>query len=297
MEKGDLIKVGFCVAYDWPMLRNALPLVYESADTICISIDKDHISWGGERFVLDQAAFLAFIAAIDIKKKITVFQDDFHKPELTPMQNEVRQRNLMAQRMGEGGWHIQLDADEYFVCFPAFVTYLKKLTRRQTRKLNVSCALITLFKKTNHGYFYISPVSTAVEFIQIATREPAYEAGRRNGNFNHLTDFTILHQSWARNEKDVIQKLQSWGHKTDFDCAIFFEKWQSLSLLNYKEFRNFHPISPTLWPALTFIEAKDEIELITNPPRLDFPYSKWDLAWKNNRAISRMKGLLRKVTG
>lgn len=294
MEKCELIKVGFCVAYDWPFLRLALPLVYQSADKICLSIDQDRIGWGGERFTFDLANFRSFIISLDIKKKIEILEEDFHLPKLSPMQNEVRQRNRMAEFMGNGGWHIQLDCDEYFISFPSFVEFLKKLPLQQTKKLNVSCSLITLFKKTSEGFFYISPTAKAIEFIQIATREPHYENGRRNGNFNHLTDFIILHQSWARDEQEIGQKLQNWGHKSDFNTQHFFQQWQTLNISNYKNFKNFHPMSPDLWPGLTFVAAASENDLIRKLPTVIFPFSKWHLAWKNNRTISRVRNLLGK---
>ena len=32
---------------------------------------------------------------------------------MQPMELETRQRNMMAEKMGSGGWHIQMDGDEY----------------------------------------------------------------------------------------------------------------------------------------------------------------------------------------
>lgn len=292
--KGESIKIGFCVAYDWQLLEYALPLVYESADTICLSIDKDKISWGRERFTFDETAFHAFISRIDSKKKITILEEDFHQPNLTPMQNEVRQRNRMAEFMGKGGWHIQLDCDEYFLEFEKFVKYLVDLRTGRKRKSNINCALITLFKKIDERFYFVLPTPKSIEFIQIATKEPVYENGRRNGNFNIYTNFTILHQSWARNEDEVKNKLKNWGHKTDFDTEIYFNKWKSLNTNNFHEYKNFHPIQPDVWPSLGFTNARNELDLIHNPPSIDFPYSKWDLLFKNSRSIGRLRSLFRK---
>ena len=61
----DLIKIGFCVAYDWHLLRYSLPLIYDHADYICLSIDKDRISWAGEKFSFDENSFKSFVQAID----------------------------------------------------------------------------------------------------------------------------------------------------------------------------------------------------------------------------------------
>jgi hypothetical protein len=33
------------------------------------------------------------------------------------MECDTRERNMLAKYMGEGGWHVQIDADEYFADF------------------------------------------------------------------------------------------------------------------------------------------------------------------------------------
>jgi hypothetical protein len=291
--KSDLIKVGFCVAYDWPMLRQSLPLVYQAADFICISIDKEKISWAGNNFDFDERAFRAFIGSIDKKKKITVFEDDFHKPTLTPMENEVRQRNQMAARMGAGGWHIQLDADEYFTEFDSFANYLR--VSSLDAATNVSCALITLFKRTENGFLFIDPVKTEnVEVIAVASQKPYYEYGRKNGYFNHLAPFKIIHQSWARGEDEIMSKVTNWGHRTDFDVMRFVDFWKSLDEVNYKKAINFHPIEPAHWPALKLVKSKSVEELIGRQHEIEFPqFSNLELAWKNSKMVSRIKHVFR----
>src|SRR6478609_6414773 len=107
-----IIKVGFCVAYDWHLLKRSVPLIYPHADVICLSVDKNSKSWGGEKYSFDKRAFREFVSAIDTQNKIDVYEDDFSLPQLSAMENDTRQRNLMAKRMGAGGWHIQIDSDE-----------------------------------------------------------------------------------------------------------------------------------------------------------------------------------------
>ena len=280
------------MAYDWSLLRHSLPLVYREANNICLTIDRDRRSWSGQKFDFDEGSFFHFINEIDIDRKIQIIQEDFHISGLTPMQNEVRQRNKMAEHLGKGGWHIQLDCDEYFLEFGVFVKFLKGLPGRKRTRVNMACPLITLFKKTSGGFFYVVPAPGVVEFIQIATQEPSYEYGRRNGNFNICTDFFILHQSWARTETDVRIKVENWGHRLDFDGEAYVQKWLRLDASNFKTFKNFHPLQPEIWPALNFIRAADEAELILHPPCISFPYSKWELRLKNNRNLAQMKSLV-----
>lgn len=292
-----MIKVGICVAYDWYLLEYSLPIIYEHADKICLSIDRDRISWSGNKFTFDETAFSEFIARTDKDKKIQLHEEDFHIVALTPMQNEVRQRNRLAAFMGDGGWHIQLDCDEYFVEFPRFVKYLKSLPEKNG-DYNVCCLWVTLFKKVEGGFLYITPSSAAqFEYIQIATQRPLYENGRRNGNFNLYTNFLIIHQSWARSEDEISQKILNWGHANDFDLNQFDVLWKNLDHLNYKQLENFHPISPQIWGALNFHPATGIDELMKSFKNSDFPsLARWQLIRRNSRFMAKLEFLWKKIT-
>lgn len=56
----NLIKVGFLVAYDWQLLKNALPAIYTGADIIWLAIDSQRLSWSGNTFAFDTEKFEAF---------------------------------------------------------------------------------------------------------------------------------------------------------------------------------------------------------------------------------------------
>ncbi|HEY5824261.1 MAG TPA: hypothetical protein VIT44_07850 [Cyclobacteriaceae bacterium] len=291
--KDNSIKIGFCVAYDWYLLKYAIPPVYKYADSICLSVDKDHISWGGEQFLFDEEAFSSFVRTIDTENKIAILKEDFHQSALTPMENEVRQRNCMAEHMGNGGWHIQLDADEYFHEFGPFVNYLRKTNVDEFT--NVSCILITVFKRVDNGYLIIDPIwKSNLELIAIASRKPHYEHGRKNGYFNHITSFKIVHQSWARQESEIQQKVSNWGHKNDFKVQRFVDFWKSLDETNYKAIKNFHPIDPGRWPALRFIRSNSMEDLINETGTIDISiFSKMELMILNSKMISRLKHFMR----
>lgn len=295
--KEQKIKLSFCVAYDWEYLKYSLPLVYKDADTICLAIDKDRISWAGNKFEFDEEGFRQLVKKIDTDNKISVFEEDFHLPELMPMQNEIRQRKMMAAFLGDkDGWHLQLDSDEYFLNFTAFVQYLKKLKPR--RPINVCCPWITLYKRIDEGFLMVNPIKfDKIEFIPIATNYPQYEHGRRNGNFNHLTDFAILHQSWARSSEEVWQKLNNWGHKFDSDIKVHFEMWNKANLTNYTTFRNFNQAKPDNWPELNLLPLHKDasvLDLIKNKIELPVSINKTQLRNKNSIWVSRFKKILGK---
>lgn len=287
------IKVGFCVAYDWQLLAYAIPPIYQNADIICLSIDRDRISWSGNPFTWDEQGFKDLLQKIDPQQKIKLLEEDYHISTLSPMENEVRQRNCIADFMGPGGWHIQLDTDEFFLNFAGFVDYLE--TVQTDRKVNVSCPWITLYKQTEDGFFYVKPDTyEQVEFIQIATQHPHYEYGRRNGYFNLHTDFALLHLSWARTEQEIAEKLNNWGHKNDFDTAHYFRLWQETNIDNFTSRKNFHHIHPEIWPRLDFLPAKSVAELLSHKnAALHLPISPLKLKFENSIWVSRIKKYLR----
>lgn len=290
----NTIKVGFCIAYDWKLLEYALPLVYQAADEIFLSIDIDRKTWANSSYEWDQEEFKKLIGSIDLKNKIRLYEDNFHLAELTTMENEVRQRNMMAAKMGPGGWHIQLDCDEYFIGFEEFVKYLKSLSPKNY-KFNVCCSLVTLFKQVESGFLYIVPDTLQkIEFIQIATRTPHYQFGRRNGDFNIYTNFKIIHQSWARSEEEVHQKIINWGHNSDFDSEYFVNFWKSLNESNYKAIKNFHPLKSTMWTSLRIVQVSSMEECIEHLKKLNpLPLSKAEIFFKNSRLLSKIRQLFK----
>ncbi|MCS6821308.1 MAG: hypothetical protein NZ551_05495 [Microscillaceae bacterium] len=290
--KKPLIKVGFLVSYDWHLLNNALPLVYPYADVIYLALDKKRLTWSGNPFEFDEEAFQAMVKQINTEKKIQLYEDNFYVEGLKPMQCEVRERNLLAKAMGEGGWHIQLDADEYFIHFADFVKYLHKIPLNQ-KEINISVAWINLFKKTNQGYLYV--ITAQPDLIQIATNRPYYEHGRKNGYFNHTAPFYMIHDTWARSEAEIWQKISNWGHRTDFDTKTYFEFWKSVNETNYHNFKNFHPLRPEAWQSLGYCQGKNIHEFIQNFQVPKFPLSTWQLFLRNNRNIARLKALWKKI--
>jgi hypothetical protein len=288
------IKVGYCIAYDWEMLQYSLPQVYREADEICLALDKGRISWAGNKFYFDEEKFTCFINQIDTENKIKLYSDNFFLRELTPMQNEVRQRNLIAEFMKDGheSWFIQLDADEYFLDFNLFVQDLQKI--KSKRNVNVCAPFLILFKQVNEGFLYIKNNSVAKqEMIPVATNNPNYEFGRKNGYFNLITNNTIIHQSWARSSDEIRLKLDNWGHKTDFNVDEYFAIWDILNDTNYKEMANFHPFKPREWEALDFLKATSIDALIQQYKAEDFfKITKLELVLKNSIWLSRFRKYL-----
>jgi hypothetical protein len=295
--KEKAIKVGFCVAYDWASLKISLPRVYPYADIVCLSIDKNRRTWRGEKYEFDEKSFCDFLLAIDTQKKIDLYEDDFSIPDLTAMENDTRQRQLLAARMGNGGWHIQIDCDEYFLNFKRCVEFLRKRNHLPTGKekpINVCVFCIPLVKRISEGYLFVDFKESVPESFPFATTKPEYVRARNSGHFSIFINEYAIHETWARSDEDLWLKMNNWGHSsdeldTDKKRLSFYSLWKILDEYNFMYLSDFHPAIPKTWPALRFIKAWTIFDLLEkfNAPKL--PLTSLQLWLRNNRQVARIK--------
>lgn len=294
-----MIKVGFCVSYDWEFLKHSLPRVYKDADIICLAIDKDRHTWKCNPYEIDNDAFYAFVKEIDEQNKIDIYEDNFSLPELNSRENCNRHRTMIAERMGKGGWHIQVDSDEYFLDFKSFVDELKKIHKNPTGNefpINVCCPIIPLYKKTIEGYLLVTYQNQLPEMFPMASNNPTYERARHNGFFNIYTKNWILHETWARGKDAMLFKLQNWGHSAEElqmkqYSESYYNLWNAIDEYNYHFIYNFHPANPPTWQKLSYVDAKNVSELLSNTKIPDFPFSDFRLNLKNSITYSRISKL------
>lgn len=253
------LKIGFLISYDYKYFFNALKTVYDHVDEIILSIDKNFTTWSGQVIVIEES-FFEEVKKIDVKGKVKYHRDNFYFPEMSPMQCETYQRNEMSKLMGDNCWKLQIDVDEYFIDFSVVKEFLIKhkyfLYKPNFNPINIRGKWITLFKQVNGGFLYID---NEENFSFCTNLKERYDYAR-NIEVNQLqTNFFVIHQSWARQEDEIKQKISNWGHKNDFDVNSFFEFWKNLNENNYRDFQDFHPVYPKEWKKLEFLPS-DSIE-------------------------------------
>jgi hypothetical protein len=256
------IKAGFLVSYDWELLRYSIPCVYPWVDRIWLSLDKNRLTWAGNPFDWDENGFQDLLNRIDPNQKIEIYEDCFHIPGLSTIQCDTRQRNILARQMGEDGWHLQVDADEYVLNCKDFVDYLHTINPKPNRPCTIFANLIPLIKKTPSGYLVVKFPKRNYEIFPLAFYLPHFRAARQTGSHCHLSRCIVFHQTLSRSPQEVKNKLANWGHNKDFDGDAFFSFWDSLDEGNYRSARNFHPLYPSSWPKLELVRARDIDELI-----------------------------------
>jgi hypothetical protein len=212
------------------------------------------VTWSGNRFEIPQS-FFDDIKIFDLDKKIEFYRDDFYVPELSPMQCEIRERNMLLKVMGHG-WKIQLDVDEYPYDFVKVKKYLDQLWYLNIfpalTPISFSGKLITLYKEISEGFLYIDND----ERFPFITNHSKYIGARSNFEIkNFHVNISVIHQSWARNHNEMITKFSNWGHRDDFDHDENIKLWSKLNICNFNNYKNFHPIVPHVWDKLHFIES------------------------------------------
>ncbi len=252
------IKVSYLLSYDYALFMTSVKQLYDYVDKIVVGVDQDYKTWSGNSFEIPDS-FFDEVKSFDKKNKIQFYFDTFFVPNLSPMECETRERNLVLAKLGRG-WKIQLDVDEYIYDFKNVAKYLKKywyltLFPKYT-PICFNGTLVTLFRKLPNGYLYINN-NESFPFI---TNQMANLLTRRNDSIrNHFSDIKVIHQSWARSEDEIQFKINNWGHRDDFDTQQYFEFWKKLDNVNYFNYKNLHPIVPEVWDKLYFL-ASDSID-------------------------------------
>ena len=191
------IQVGFLISYDYILLKNALPQVYDYSDSIFLAIDKNRKTWNGANFTIDNS-FFDWIKEIDVANKIEIYEDQFYIENLTTMECEVRERKMLSEKMGIGNWLIQLDADEYFINFKEFTKFLKKNNKyikpSYKKEIQISAYLVNIYKFVEDGFLYVNEPTRCLT----ATNRPNYKVGRNTRKRIIYTSNLILHETLSR---------------------------------------------------------------------------------------------------
>lgn len=275
------IQVGFLVSYDYELLKNAIPQVYKDSDTIFLAIDKGRKTWKGETFFIDND-FFRWVKFIDIDHKIEIYEDDFYCLELTTMQCEVRERKMLAKIMGVGNWLIQLDADEYFLDFNAFVAFLKSknhlLENPEKTPVQVSPFLINLYKRVEGGFLYVDNATK----VMVATNYPNYKTGRNTKAQVIYQDTLILHECLSRTKEELLMKFSNWGHDVDVSVDNFMKKWEKVNATNYRTMNDFFYLEPHSRKSLEFVKGDSFSEVFENFEKKNGFRRSGFFIWKKN---------------
>ena len=257
------IQVGFLMSYDYKLLKNSIPLVYKDADSITIALDENLRTWSGEKFEVDENFFL-WLKSFDTEKKIIIYRGNFFNSNLNAMENEVKERKMLAEKMGIGNWIIQIDSDEYFVNFKNFTEELKLrnkyLNNPEKKQIQIAGYYVNLYKYTDDGILYVSKARNQ----KFATNYPSYVTGRNTKQQVIYIPNIVIHECLSRSEEEIRTKFTNWGHSHQVNIDEFLDKWRKIDQSNYDKFENLFYLEPEKWKKLNYVEGKSIAEISDN---------------------------------
>ena len=113
------------ISYDASYLPKSIASYYDYVDEIVLGLDKDRITWSGNKFTFNADLLFAQLTELDTENKISIIEEDFHQAKVA-IENDNYERNfLKAQCMHD--WIFSFDADEqllnakeffYNFCYP-----------------------------------------------------------------------------------------------------------------------------------------------------------------------------------
>ena len=245
-DRADVAGLTFItmLAYDYRYAFAAIGSYYELADEIILGLDRDRLTWMRQAFTIDMDEVHAFIAALDKERKIRIVEGDFHAAD-HPMANDALERSALSVQAAPGNWVVQIDADEILLNGAQFKAWL---LQNDPREHNVFGRWVSVFKMFGNQALVIDP---SQEVVPVATMLRAqYTAARATPQQGVLSPLHLLHFSWGRSPEQLRQKLANWGHARDFDVAGFFAFWESITLENFTQARDFHPLNGRTWRSL-----------------------------------------------
>jgi hypothetical protein len=166
------------------------------------------------------------------------------------MENDTNERNVLSQSCAPANWVVQIDADEILLNATEFVTWMEQ-NDRNLGGYSVAAQWITVFKQFGQQALVVSP---ATEMASIATRSRGEFVLARNTSRSMVASpLRLLHFSWGRSPEQLTQKLRNWSHARDFNVDEYYQRWAGLTLENYQQWQDFHPVVPALWKKLEIV--------------------------------------------
>ncbi|HVM32083.1 MAG TPA: hypothetical protein VMU88_03050, partial [bacterium] len=219
------------------------------AQEIILGLDRDRISWSKKPFAFDTQAFQKMIRELDPEGKIRVVERDFHSQK-NPEANDTHERNVLSMECRKGNWVIQIDADEVLLNPMEFKAWVDSGKASGM----VMATWLLVFKRIGEDFLVVDKEN---HHIAVGSRlQNACIGFRHTGQDKCVSPLRLLHFAYGRTPEELKVKLENWSHSGDFDVERYFEMWKSVTLENYAQFKNLHPMEGKAWPKLKRIQKQ-----------------------------------------
>ena len=254
------------ISYDADYLPKSIEKYYDYVDEIVLGLDKDRISWSGNKFSFNESKLWSELGKIDGDNKISIIEDDFHKSSVA-IENDNYERNFLKNNC-TNEWIVSIDADEmllnakqFFYDFcPIVEPYVKTrdicFNWALPYKLIDDTLLVIVnednspFLKENQAFMtHVNNTFTYARWTNISAQ----------GANRIMSPAIMLHWSICRNKDDLHKKINNIGHSDLAKTDPFYSIWNQVTLDNYHTMRNFKTsgLGAIQWPKLHAINLAD----------------------------------------
>lgn len=258
MRKKSVISL---ISYDSEYLPSSIKTYYNYVDEIVLGLDKDRISWTGNKIKFDEAKLWSELSQIDGDNKITIVEDNFHRSSI-PIENDNHERNFLKEQCSND-WVFSFDADEQLINAKDFFTKFCPIV--ETYDFDLMFYWILPYKRVENDSILVISNSDRKslpnnEVQGFATqKENTFTYCRWTNNKKIIqSPLAILHWSFCRPDSDLDLKINNFGHSIESKQDPFYSIRKKVTLENYKDLQNFKTsnMGPQ-WEALKLVKEKD----------------------------------------
>lgn len=236
------------LAYDADLIEESISSYVGIVDELLVGLDESRETWSGQKFELAPGIMPRLCA---ISNKVRIVEDMYFVPGLSPLDNDTRERNMLAAHSPDTNWFVSLDSDEILINADSFRGFL-------TQCRPDACVMgraITVYKECSDSYLVIgkngqidlSPIPLATDVCE------SFIAARYTKQERVMSPALVLHFTWARSEAELRRKFANWGHRDDFNTDEHLKLWMEADDTTASRYKNFHPLSPEAWPELIVV--------------------------------------------
>ncbi len=261
MRKKSVISL---ISYDASYLVSSIKSYYNYVDEIVLGLDKDRISWSGNKFSFDEDKLWKELSTIDGDNKIEVVEGNFHRSAV-PIENDNYERNFLKEQCSND-WIFSFDADEILVNADDF--------------FNKFCPIVENYDVDLMFYWILPYKRVEDDEILVISKEdrksiPNNEVQGfttlKHNTFNYCrwtnnqkriqSPLAILHWSFCRPEDELDLKINNFGHSIESKQDPFYDIQAKVDINNYTQLRNFKTsnMGPQ-WESLLKIKEKDLLD-------------------------------------
>lgn len=230
------------ISYDAHRLPSSIKSYYEYVDEIVLGLDKDRVTWSGNKFKINEDELWKELSKIDGDGKIKIVEDNFHQSSIA-LENDNFERNLLKSKCSHD-WIFSFDADEQLINAKDFFYNFLPLTENYYKKADLLFTWFLPYKEFENEYAMICHEDGT--FFRGDTQGFATS---KDSHFTYcrwtekrkriMTPLAIMHWSFCRNEAELDQKLGNFGHSDKSRNDPFFATWKLINTQNYTQLRNF----------------------------------------------------------